>query len=250
MRVVTNERLVKRNRQWATRLFFFSLAVLFGGFFLANGQLLGFGSVEDINPNLYLLLMPIVLAVGFTTTMISVRMTNNWIRVPRPEDAIETGLKGLSNKNALFNYHHFPAKHVLVTNQGIFAIVTRFQDGKFSVKGDRWRTQRSPLSAIFSIFRMDGIGNPFLEAKQAAAYIRYLVEDYDPDLDIQPLVVFTDPRAEVTIEDPELPVLFADPKREPNLKSYIRSLPKSESLGEPKQLEAFLEEFEASTLDD
>lgn len=250
MRVVTNEPLVEKNKTWATRLFFFSLAVLFGGFFIANGQLLGLNIVDEIGTDLYLLLMPLVLAVGFTTTVISVRMTNLWIRQPRPEEVIKEGLKGISNKSGLYSYHHLPARHVLVCPQGLFVIVTRFQEGQYGVKGSRWRTFRNPISRLLSIFRFDGIGNPTVEAQQAAEYVRFLVEDYDPDLHPQPLIVFTDPRAEIKIEDPDVPVLYADSKKEPSLKSYIKGLDKSPSLGEPDQLDQFIQEFEAVTLDE
>lgn len=212
MRIVTNEALVKRNKKIATRLFFFSLAVLFLGFFVANGQLLGLSAAEEANPTLYFLAMPLVLAVGFSTTLISVRMTNLWVRQPRPEDAIQLNLKGLSSKSALYNYFHFPARHVLICPQGVFPIVTRFQDGKFSVNGSKWRTHRNPISQFFAIFRMDGIGNPTRDAEEAGNLIKFIVEDYDPEVPVQPLIVFVDPRAQITINDPDIPVLYTDRK--------------------------------------
>lgn len=248
MKIVTNEKLVKRNKKVATWLFFSSLGILFLGFFVANGQLFGITDVEETNGALYFLAMPIVLAVGFSSTLISVRMTNLWIRHPRPEDAIQNNLKGLSNKSALYNYFHFPARHVLICPQGIFPIVTRFQDGRFSVKGDKWRTHRSLLSQFFAIFRMDGIGNPTREALEAQRFIKYIVEDYDPDLPVQPLIVFVDPRAELTIEDPTVPVLYTDLKKEPNLKDYLHSYSKSDTLGDSKRLTDFIAEFEAATI--
>jgi hypothetical protein len=250
MRVVTNEKLVKRNRAWATRLFFMSLLILISGFFIANGQLFGLEALEELDPVVYVSIMPVVLLVGFTSTLISVRMTNLWIRQPRPEVAIHTSLKGLGSKSALYNYFHFPARHVLVCQQGVFPIVTRFQDGRFSVKNDKWKAHKNVISQFFTIFRLDGIGNPAYEAEQAAAYIRSIVEEYDPDLLVQPLIIFVDPRAEVNIEDSTAPVLFADPKKKPNLKEYLRDLAKeqgSEPRG-PKDFNDFIEEFEDATL--
>lgn len=248
MRIVTNEDLVKRNRKIATLLFFFSMIILGVGFFLANGSLLGL-DLDEMDPSIYLLFMPLVLLVGFVSTLISVRMTNLWLRVPRPEDAIKENLKGLSNRSRLYNYFHFPARHVLVCPQGVFAIVTRFQDGRFSVTEDKWKTHRSPLSRIFSIFRLDDLGNPSREARSAAAYIRNITEEYDPDLTIQPLIIFTSPKAEIQIDSPIIPVLFADPKAKPNLKDYLREVQKSGSIKGPEDLEDFVEEFEAATLD-
>ena len=249
MPIVTNENLVKRNRKTATYLFFASLTILGVGFFVANGQILGLMDPEEMDPLLYSLIMPAVLMLGFLATIISVRMTNLWIRMPRPENAIQEGLKGLGSKSALYNYYHFPARHVLVSPQGVFAIITRYQDGRFTVKGDKWKHHRSAIGRIFAIFRMDGIGNPTQEAIDAAKYIRYITEDYDPDLEIQPLILFVDPRAQIEIEDPLVPVLHTDPKKEPNLKNFLRDLKKAEDMRGPANIDEFIQEFELATLD-
>ena len=248
MRIVTNEALVKRNRKNATRLFFFSLAVLALGFLLANGSLLGVIPEGAIDPQVYVLFMPVVLLVGFVTTMISVRMTNLWIRVPRPEDALAEGLKGVSNKNVLYNYFHFPARHVLVTQQAIFPIITRFQDGKFTVKGKKWRSHKGPIGTLFTMFRLDGVGNPFFDAEQAKEYVQYIVEDYDKNIPIQPIVVFVDSKATLEIEDPIYPVLYADSKQSPNIRDYIKAYGDNIDLLSGKNREDFLQEFEAASL--
>lgn len=249
MRIVTNETLVKRNRKTATYLFFASLTILGVGFFVANGQILGLVDPEEMDPVLYSLIMPAVLMMGFLATIISVRMTNLWIRMPRPEKAIQEALKGLGGKSAIYNYYHFPARHVLVCPQGVFAIITRYQDGRFSVTGDKWKHHRSTIGRLFAIFRMDGVGNPTREAIEAAQYIRYITEDYDPDLEIQPLIVFVDPRANIEIENPVVPVLHADSKKEPNLKNFLRDMKKADDLRGPDNIEEFIQEFELATLE-
>ncbi|MCL4255978.1 MAG: hypothetical protein KJ043_19630, partial [Anaerolineae bacterium] len=145
MRIVANDKLIRRNRKTATRLFFFSLVVLLFGFFVANAPLFGMGETEDLSSQLYLLGMPLVLIIGFTSTMVSVRLTNLWIRQPRPEMIISESLKGAVNKNsALYHYLHFPARHVLIAPQGVFVLITRFQDGKITVKGKKWRVNKGP----------------------------------------------------------------------------------------------------------
>src|SRR4029450_9746765 len=98
MPIETNLRLANRNRRIAHFLFFFSMAVLLGGFVIANTQL---AAVNRESPTLPLLLLPI----GFFCTMFSIRMTNLWIRKPRPEEAIRDGLKGISKKSVLYNYY-------------------------------------------------------------------------------------------------------------------------------------------------
>lgn len=249
MRIVTNEALVERNKKFATRLFFFSLGILILGFFAANGQLLGISALENLDETVYLLVMPIVLMLGFISTMVSVRMTNLWIRQPRPEAVIPEGLKGLSNKSTLYNYYHDPVRHVLVTPQGVFVMVTRFQDGKFAVDKDRWRAFKGPVGNLFSLFRLDGVGNPTQEAQEAAKVIRYIVEDYDTEMEVQPLIVFVDPRAELEIGEVSVPVLHADPKKHPNLKDYLKEhRQKNGDYFTNEEITEFLKEFEDATL--
>jgi hypothetical protein len=253
MRVVTNENLVKRNKNMATRLFFFSLLILIGGFILANGPILGVDALEQLYTNeaAYVLLMPLVLMIGFATTLISVRQTNLWVRVPRPEDALPDGLKGLSNKSSLYNYYHLPARHILLAPQGVYAIVTRYQEGQHVVEDDRWRTKRGCLANFVTFFRMDGIGNPTRDAQMVAAYVQEMIKPFAPDVEVQPLIVFTDPRAEVEIiGETSVPVLYADTKRKPNLKDYMREQSREGNQLGPAELDELIDEFEETTLPD
>lgn len=248
MRIETNDFLIKRNRRIATTLFFFSLAVLIFGFFAANGQFLGFDVFATLGDTGYLVVMPLVLLIGFTATVISVRMTNLWIRQPRPEEAIAQGLKGIGSKAVLYNYLHMPARHVLIAPQGVFAITTRFQDGHFIVKNDRWKQRRSLFGLLFSVFRMDGVGDPLFDAELAADHIQDIVDDIAPDIEVQPIIVVVDPRAIIEIEDePSVPIVYAlqkagDKKLSPNLKDYLREVAKeNHQTLTPEQIEAFEE---------
>jgi hypothetical protein len=245
MRVETNDHLVKRNRKIATYMFVFSLAVLIFGFFAANGIFFKLDASDPENGSLYLVIMPLVLMVGLISTITSVRMTNIWIRQPRPEVAIREGLKGISNKSVLYNYLFMPARHVLICPQGVFAIITRFQDGSFSVDGARWRTHRSFIGAAFSIFRVDGIGNPTAEALAAAQHVQEIMDDLEIEVTVQPLIIFADPRAKIEFGEtaPPVPVLYADAKLEPNLKDYLRDVPADDRVSlTPEQIKEFEED--------
>lgn len=151
------------------------------------------------------------------------RLTNLWVRKPRPEIAIREGLKGLSAKSVLYNYYHFPARHVLITPQGVFAIVTRWQDGNYSVEGDAWKTHQGGFSRLLRIFRYDGLGNPNQDAVRAVARVRKHLEPIAPEVEVQPLIIFVDPRATLEVNDPIIPAVYADSKQKPNLKDYLRA---------------------------
>lgn len=221
MRIVTNQELVQRNRRLANILFFFSMGVLIAGFLVANLQLT---ARDQTSLALSLILPWIVLPIGFIATLASVRMTNMWVRRPRPEEAIPTGLKGISKRSVLYNYYHFPARHVLIAPQGVFAIITRFQEGTYTVEGDKWKTAGSPLSSFMRFLRRDAIGNPSEEALKAASHVKQLLTGTIPEVEVQPLIIFTDPRARLTVINPTIPVLYADENKEPNLRDYMRQM--------------------------
>ena len=251
MRIVTNEKLSRRNRQYATYLFFATMALLVASFFLINQNLF---LEEGANP-LLMLAQALALPVAFVMTLISVRMTNLWARDPRPEKAIDEGLKGLSKKSILYNYYHIPARHVLIAPQGVFAIITRWHPGKFTVEDDRWKTRAGAVSKFFTSLRMDGVGNPTLDAQRAAEYVQKQLEPIAPDIEVQPLIVFVDPKADLEVEGSSVPILYADTKQKPNLKDYMRDINRDAEAAGRKRTELPLtqeqiDEFEAKTVGD
>jgi hypothetical protein len=238
MRVVTNTRLAKRNRQWAQYLFFASFGLLILGLFVTNRQLL---ADQSANLLLDVILPTAVLPLAFIMTIVSVRMTNLWARQPRPESAIEEGLKGIPPKTTLFNYYHFPARHVLICPAGVFAIATRFQDGIYSCHGDVWRTSRKSLvSRLASLFRFDGVGNPTSDALRAAEHVQSIMKSVSIDVEVKPLVVFVDPRVTLNIQDPVVPVCHSSTKHPFSLKDYLYTLGKDRKFPlSQEQIDAF-----------
>jgi hypothetical protein len=221
MRTVTNAKIARRNKSIAQYGFFASFIVPLAGIFLLNQETM---SPATGNVWLSVVLPFLVLPVAYIVMIFAIRMSNLWVRQPRPENAIEAGAKGLGNKAVLYNYFHFPARHVIISPVGVFAIITRFQDGSYSVNGRKWTTNKSAAGRLLSIFRMDAMGDPTAEAERAAAHVKSLIEPIAPDVPVQPLIVFVDPRARLEVTDPEVPVLFADSKTEPTLKTYLRDI--------------------------
>ena len=251
MRIVTNKKLARRNRQITNYLFFGTFGALILGFVVINSSLFT-GQAPD---TLMLLLQTAVLPVAFVLTIVSVRMTNLWARAPRPENAIQDGLKGLSNKSVLYNYYHFPARHVLICPQGVYAIVTRWHDQAFIIRDGKFHSQRNILSKFFSLIRFDGVGKPFRDAEAARQQVQGALDEIDSDITVQPLIVFVNPTAQLDLEDKlEAPVLFADPKQKPNLKDYLRDAKRELDDAKRKNAslmplsDAQIEAFEQATL--
>ncbi len=219
MRVVINQAKIKRNRQISHILFLVSLA----------GMGIGFFYTWTADPNaqtsqISCFILPLLMLL----TLISVRMANTWIREPRPEDVLEQAFKGLGQKYTIFHYL-LPAPHVLIGPEGVFTIHTVWQEGKYAVKGKKWSGDGGLVRKILGYMRQDLLGNPFAEAMLQAQQVQRLIDKIAPNsgVEVQPLVVFISPRAEVEIEDPMLPVLYADPKRKPSLREYLKAQAKS-----------------------
>jgi len=251
MRVVTNKKLARRNRQMTTYLFFGTFVVLILGFIFINSSLFTGEAPDAIG----ILLQAAILPVAFILTIVSVRVTNLWARVPRPENAIEDGLKGLSNKSVLYNYYHFPARHVLICPQGVFAIITRWHDQEFTITDGKFKSHRNPISKFFSAIRFDGVGKPFQEAEHAKNRVQDMLKEIDPNIEVKPLIVFIDPSATLHIEDNSIPVLFADTKSKPNLKDYMRDVKRQMSNNQDDKNASLMpltdeqiEAFEAATV--
>jgi hypothetical protein len=249
MRVETNAKLIERCRKIAQYLFFGSFGVLVIWLITSTQQMM---NPDAQNLFVTVILPTILLPVAFICSMLSVRFTNLWVRRPRPEEVIRANLKGLSNRSVLYNYYHFPARHVLICPQGVYAIITRFQDGHFSVNKDEWVTHKNPLSRFLSIFRFDRVGNPTTEAQRAAAHIQAILQPIASDVPVQPLIIFVDPRVKVEMQGSLVPILFADQKQSPTLKDFMREEAQGKAKKKhdqsvtlsPEQIEA----FEAATL--
>lgn len=237
MRIVTNQNLVNRNRKWAQYLFFLSFALLIGGLLITNQQ----GSVQNTSDVLLTVVAPaLVLPIAFIATLASVRMTNLWARLPRPEDALRDGLKGINPKAVLYNYFHFPARHVLFAPQGVFAIVTRFQDGHYICVGDQWSTQQGIGRRLLGIFRFDGIGNPTADAIKAKKHVQSLLQSSGIDVEVQPLILFVSPRVQLELQEPVVPVVHTTVKHDLSVKKYLQEASKEKKLiFTPEQIQQF-----------
>lgn len=217
MRVITNEQRVKIGRRNGTILFFLSLAVLTGGLFFTN--------LLPVT-TLTLMIVPcIVMPLGVVTTALSVRYTNEFVRVPRPEKVLYEGLQGINRRSILFNY--FPqAKHILVTPHGIFVLTTRFQVTKVTVKGDKWTDAkaRGPLAPFFQYIKQERMGNPFDDANLEAVTVQKLIDEALPEseIDVEPVVLFINEKAVLELDDPLYPVAYASPRKKPTVKTVLR----------------------------
>ena len=140
MKIIKNEKIIKRNSkigQWT------SLAALI---ILGGGMYISFTRTDLFVYSIAALL------VGFTLTQIGMYMGNRWGRSPRPDEKFDAGLKGLPGD---YTIYHFvtPASHLLVGPGGVWALLPYRQRGVVTYVKNRWRIGNGGfLQAYMSIF--------------------------------------------------------------------------------------------------
>jgi hypothetical protein len=162
--------------------------------------------------------------VGLALAQYGTYNLRRWGRSPRPDEVIEAAMKGFDDR-----YHYYawslPQPYVLLSPNGVYNFVTRDQRGAVSVTGSQWHSKFS-LSRLL-LFAQEGLGNPTREALDGAEKLRQWILQHEPDLDapVQPAIVFIDPRVELTVADPTVPVL--QPK---DIKKWLRGTGKGAPL--------------------
>jgi hypothetical protein len=129
----------------------------------------------------------------------------------------------LGKKYTIF-HHLWPAPHVLVGPEGVFTLTVVWQERAYRAKGKKWYGDEGLLRKLNGYMRQDLIGNPFTEATYHAREAQRLIEKLAPGagIEVQPLVVFINPKAAFETEDPIIPVVYADARKKPSLRGYLR----------------------------
>jgi hypothetical protein len=110
--------------------------------------------------------------------------------------------------------------------------------------GKKWHGEEGLLRKLNGYMRQDLMGNPFQDALFEAQQVQKLLDKIAPDagIEVQPLVVFIHPAASFEAEEPLFPVLYADSKKKPSLKNYLRD---QKTAGRATLSEADLDKIDA-----
>ncbi len=229
MRVTTNTKLVKRRSRLGTYASLGGIAVL------------GLGMFASFQPRFVWVSM-LALIAGFALAQYGNYNLRRYGRSPRPDQIIEESLKGFDDRYHLYSWS-LPAPFVLLTPQGLYTFLTRDQTGKISVNGAQWKSKFS-LGRLLMAFSQEGMGNPTQEAQANAAKLTEWIRGKLPDSTVtaQPAIIFIDPRADLQINEPVVPVL--DTK---GVKKWLRGGGKGENIKTPeyRALEALFDEVAA-----
>jgi hypothetical protein len=198
MKIIKNEKLIKRNSQigqWT------SLAAL---------VVLGLGMYISFTRTDLFVYSIAALLVGFTLTQIGMYMGNRYGRSPRPDEKLDAGLKGLQNEFVIYHYKA-PASHLLVGPAGIWVLLPYHQRGQVTYNNNRWRMRGGGfLQSYMRIFGQESMGRPDIEMEnEVKAVKKYLEKQLEgTELpEINTMMVFTSDEVEIDAEDAPLPAM-------------------------------------------
>ncbi|MFN2228080.1 MAG: nuclease-related domain-containing protein [Anaerolineae bacterium] len=157
------------------------------------------------------------LLVGLIVSSIGTMNMNRWVREPRADQALAQGLKGFDNRYRLYSYG-LPVAHVLLSPVGLFVVLALGHDGKIRFDGTRFRRGWS-AGRVLRLMADEGLGRPLGELERQIAALRQLLREggMEEEVDVQGIIVFYNPRVQLDVTDPLLPII--EPK---GLKKAIR----------------------------
>jgi hypothetical protein len=216
MKIIKNEKLIKRNAQLGSWASLVALAVLGGGMYLSFTR-----------PELFTYSL-IALLLGFTLTQIGMSMGNKFGRSPRPDEKLDAGLKGLQNEFVMYHYTT-PASHLLVGPAGVWVVMPYHQRGQVEFKKDRWHMRGGGfLQGYMRIFGQEGLGRPDIEIDNEIKSVKkHLLKHMDESElpEINALMVFTSDDIEIDAEGSPISALKLK-----QLKDFVRQKTKEKKL--------------------
>lgn len=192
MKIISNEKLIKRNGRLGNILSIGSLIILGVGMFLSfrdkDGSLLPytFGS----------------LILGFLTFQIGNFYMSKWGKSPRPDEKLSAALKGLDDKYTLYHYST-DVSHLLVGPAGLICLIPLSQGGtiRYDENKDRWK--QSGGNWFMKTFGGENLGKPENEARYSVSDLsKFLAKKAIvlPNNEPDAILVFTNDKASIEAE--------------------------------------------------
>jgi len=208
MKIIKNEKLIKRNAkigQWTS---------LAGVIVLAGGMFLTWKFPEQFNYALVSLL------AGFILTQVSIYLGSRFGRSPRPDEKLDAALKGLPGDFTLYHYTT-PVPHLLVGPSGSWILLPYHLAGSVSYQKNRWRNAGGGfMQGYMRIFGQESIGRPEADAD---SQIKSLQKELTRHLETgeipatNAILVFTNDQLELDVEGAPTPAVKAK-----QLKDFMR----------------------------
>ncbi len=218
MKIIKNEKIIKRNGKIGNYMSLGALVVLGVGMYISIQR-------TDLYP--YALA---ALLAGFIMTQIGIYMGNRYGRSPRPDEKLDAGLKGLQNEFSMYHYNT-PASHLLAGPAGVWILLPYHQRGQVAFRKNRWQLRGGGfLQGYMRIFGQEGIGRPDIDAEgEIRAVKKYLANTMDEAEipEINAMLVFTNDEVEIEAADAPIPAMKVK-----QIKDFFRQKAKEKPIGQ------------------
>lgn len=206
MDIIRDEARVKRLATTSKVLGAVGFGVLIIGLVLAY---------TSTNPNI-LIVQLVTLAAGWLFSQISIFLAHRYIRKPRPDMVLDNALKKLKDVRL---YHYVgPVPHLLLTKNGPIVLNTKYQIGKITADGAKWRQTGVGLQRIFG---QQSLGNPNKQAANLVSALANFVRKKAPTIEDVPVgvvnVFTTEDPSKLDVEKANIPSMHHK-----KLKGYLR----------------------------
>lgn len=212
MKIISNEKLIKRNATIGQVTSLSSLLIL------GIGMYISFQKPEYFNISIGALL------VGFILSQVGIYYGNRWGRNPRPDELLDQGLKGLPGTFTMYHYSS-PVPNLLVGPAGIWLLLPFHQKGTIIYTGKKWKSKSGGFTQSYmSLFGQENISRPDLDAGAFAEKLTKVLKKEMPEETIPPILaalVFTSNAAEVQADNAPVPTMHLK-----KLKPFIRKIAK------------------------
>jgi hypothetical protein len=223
MKIIKNEKLIKRNAKIGQYASLAGLLVIVGTMVF----LVQFMRAPDSATQTNTFILWGVLFVGIALTQVSMYFGTRWGR--RPDEALDKALKGIPGDSTLYHYSS-PIPHLLVGTAGIWILLPYHLRGKVTYKNNRWRVGGGGFTqGYLRLFGQETIGRPDLEfSGHVVALEKHLKKNLEEGQEVPPIqgvLVFLDDNVEIAVEDAPLPAMQAK-----KLKDFLRKAAKDSPL--------------------
>jgi hypothetical protein len=205
MKIIKNEKLIKRNAKIGQYTSYLGIAIIIGMAILIYQS---FTKPETITANTNWIMLA-VLMVSMIVSQVNMYFGTRFGR--RPDEAMDKALKGLPGDFTLYHYAT-PAPHLLIGPAGVWILLPYHLRGTVSYRKNRWRISGGGFSQSYMrIFGQESIGRPDLEVgSEAAALEKFFKKKFEDGAEPPPIyaaLVFLDEKIEINAEDSPLPAM-------------------------------------------
>lgn len=219
MKIISNQKLIKRNKKISQFTLYASLVLLAIGLILSFTET----SPDEIGWT-YLILIP-----GYLLVQASIYFGNKWGKSPRPDEIISTSLKGLDDKHSLYHYVA-GVPHLLIGPPGMWIIKPYHQSGSITYDEKKGKyKQKGGGNIISKLFGQESLGDILHDSKLQKRDLFKYFDKHNIQLSVQPSTVNVFSSDKVAIEVGESPEVVIPISK---LKGFLRRISKSTGLND------------------